>query len=302
MVQVATSGLLSDINNKVSLSHRRIRRQSHQRPRSIRGLQCFVVVAIAGNMAVVGWLLRYAFHIKSTSASSLQQQHATIVTSLRSPAFAAAAAAAAAATTITSIEKEPLLVSAQDEGPVNLLQDPSLVVITTDVRGNLGPAEVMLNNGTDWIKDRWQAASDMHGTAVKGSHWLRLDFPSAVSIDNLVLDWEAAYANDYKVQILPESMDNNHNNSDWQTIFDGEDPHQTRTLLEVQELGQSPGVQTKTPLHVVHSIGPLVQRPTATWTRSVRIWIRRSVTGWGVSLWQIQLYGHYQQAQWKHQQ
>ena len=186
------------------------------------------------------------------------------------------------------------------DDPVNLLQDPSVIVITTDVRGNLGPAEVMLNNGTDWIKDRWQAASDMHGTAVKGSHWVRLEFPSSVSIQSLVLDWEAAYANDYKVQILPEGGTDN--NSDWQTIYDGEDPAQTSTLLKVQELGQSPGVKTKTPLHVVHSIGPLVPRTTtvgtatvSTSTRSVRIWIRRSVTGWGVSLWQIQLYGRYQQ-------
>jgi hypothetical protein len=291
MVQVATSGLLSDIHHKVSQSHRRIRRQASQRPRSIRGLWCFVAVAIAGNLAVIGWILRHMFHTKSTSMSPLQQQHhaAMTATSLRSPAATATA-------TIASIEKEPLPVIIQDD-PVNLLNAPSVIVITTDVRGNLGPAQVMLQNGTDWIKDRWQAASDMHGTAVKGSHWVRLDFPSPVLVQSLVLDWEAAYANDYKVQILPGgTMDNN---SDWQTIYDGEDPDQTSTLLRVQELGQSPGVKTKTPLHVVHSIGPLVPSPTATstWTRSVRIWIRRSVTGWGVSLWQIQLYGYYQQQQ-----
>jgi hypothetical protein len=231
-----------------------------------------------------------------------------MATSLRYPPVASAVAAATATTTITSSEKEPLPVPVQEDS-VSLLQDPSLVVITTDVRGNLGPAQVMLQNGTDWIKDRWQAASDMHGTAVKGSHWVRIDFPSPVSVQSLVLDWEAAYANDYKVQILPlpEGImeKNNNSNSDWLTIYDGEDPHQTDTLLKVQELGQSPGVKTKTPLHVVHSIGPLAQSTTgtaagtaaSTWTRSVRIWIRRSVTGWGVSLWQIQLYGHYQRQQ-----
>jgi hypothetical protein len=311
MVQVATSGLLSDNvhHNKGSQhqqSHRRIRhRPASQRPRrSIKGLWCFVAVAIAGNVAVLGWILRHAFHTKSTSTptsslSQQQQQHAaTMVTSLRSPV----AATATAATIITS-ENEPLPVLIVQDDPVSLLQDLSAIVITTDVRGNLGPAPVMLQNGTDWIKDRWQAASDMHGTAVKGSHWVRLDFPASVSINSLVLDWEAAYANDYKVQILPlpeDTMDNNSSSSgDWHTIYDGEDPKQTSTLLQVQELGQSPGVNTKTPLHVVHTIGPLllVPSPTATWTRSVRIWIRRSVTGWGVSLWQIQLYGHYQQQQ-----
>ncbi len=120
MVQVATSGLLNDINHKVSQSHRRIRRQSHQRPRSIRGLWCFVVVAIAGNLAVIGWIVRHAFHMKSTSStSSLQQrQHAAMATSLRSPPVASAVAAgfsSMAAFTIMLIQRQSMIDSARPE-------------------------------------------------------------------------------------------------------------------------------------------------------------------------------------------
>jgi hypothetical protein len=57
------------------------------------------------------------------------------------------------------------------------------VKVTTDVRGNLGPPSVMIQEtpGTDWLKDRWQAASDMHGTAIPGVHWVMLEFPSPVN-------------------------------------------------------------------------------------------------------------------------
>merc|ERR1712161_58961 len=39
------------------------------------------------------------------------------------------------------------------------------VVATSDVRGNLGPISVVIQSkpGSDWIHDRWQAASNMHG-------------------------------------------------------------------------------------------------------------------------------------------
>ena len=41
-------------------------------------------------------------------------------------------------------------------------------VARCDVRGNLGECGVILNRGDDWLKDRWQAASDMGGTAIPG--------------------------------------------------------------------------------------------------------------------------------------
>jgi len=179
--------------------------------------------------------------------------------------------------------------SASQRQPLLLTVDPSAITVTTDVRGNLGPGSVILNNGTDWIKDRWQAASDMHGTAVKGSHWVRLDFTTPVQVSRAVLDWEAAYATDYQLQVFPMGGNGVEDDTAWQTLFDGSDASQVRNLQTVTESGQSPGVKTTTPLHVVHTVGPLGGLIA---TKSVRVWIRRSVTGWGVSLWQIQLYGN----------
>lgn len=164
--------------------------------------------------------------------------------------------------------------------PISLLTaDPRDVLITTDVRGNLGPPEVMLNNGTDWINDRWQAASDMHGTAIKGIHWVHFDFIGVVTLSTVVLDWEAACSDNYKLEARLDDRE------EYTTLFDSETDSDRRTISET---GQSPGVNTKTPLHVVHTISI---RDHTKKLRRFRIWIRSSARGWGVSLWQVKLYG-----------
>ena len=66
----------------------------------------------------------------------------------------------------------------QQQPQSKLLSRNPNIVITSSTRGNLGPPSVLNQNppGKDWLKDRWQAASDMHGTAIKGSHWVLFDF------------------------------------------------------------------------------------------------------------------------------
>ena len=116
--------------------------------------------------------------------------------------------------------------------------------------------------GTDWLRDRWQAASDMSvepihhlsvalrssfslnmcvyvsmclgvyiyvththtlalclshtlalslslsltlssyrgGTAIPGHHWVQMDFPSPHLFDQVILDWETAYATAYRIE------------------------------------------------------------------------------------------------------
>lgn len=170
--------------------------------------------------------------------------------------------------------------------------------VTSDVRGNLGPPSVLLNDGRDWIRDRWQAASDMHGTNIEGTHWVQLDWkqatnnnkPQSVIITRIVLDWEAAYADHYDVQIRHGG---DTDASSWETIVSS--PAKA-TMIRVSQSGQSPGVKSVTPLHVVHDIPllPLRAAPSSSKTASsLRIWIRESAKGWGVSLWQVQVYGHY---------
>lgn len=163
----------------------------------------------------------------------------------------------------------------------SLISRDSLVKVYTDVRGNLGPPSVMIQTrpGEDWIKDRWQAASDMHGTAIPGVHWVVLEFPSVVSFaSKVILDWEAAYARDYRIEVSMDKVG-------WKVLFDS---HIDSKLRTIAESGQSPGVKTKTPLHILHTITfPENEHKF----KFLRVYIRKSAMGWGVSLWQLDVFG-----------
>ena len=127
----------------------------------------------------------------------------------------------------------------------------------------------------------------MHGTNVKGTHWLLLDFKREIIPDKIVLDFEAAYADKYKLEA--SMLHPGKNMTDLEVIFDGTDPRQEK-FRSKRESGQSPGVKFKTPLHVIHTIYPLkVKRPL----RYLRLLILKSAMGWGVSLWQLDVYGVY---------
>ena len=164
-----------------------------------------------------------------------------------------------------------------------LLSRDARVQMYSSARGNLGPPSVLNQDppGTDWIRDRWQAASDMGGTAIPGSHWVAMDLTGilprasdAVHMSKVVLDWEAAYAKDYLVQTRTApprhgmGSKQTHDEEDdgrWCALYDGrlDDPNardhdanasngQPRRVAV--ESGQSPGVKAKTPLHVVHTL------------------------------------------------
>jgi hypothetical protein len=189
------------------------------------------------------------------------------------------------------------------------------VIITSSTRGNLGPASVLNQNppGTDWLKDRWQAASDMGGTAIPGRHWILLDFSSlaanssSILVTKIVLDWETAYATDYRIEGRmdpPNDYETNDDDGNWCTLYDGtldDDTSQMRIHRSVEEYGQSPGVVNQTlPLHILHTINF-----TTTDTllggddninkclrlRYLRVYINKPARGWGVSLWQVDVYG-----------
>eukprot|EP00937_MAST-01D_sp_MAST-1D-sp2_P001258 g1258.t1 len=164
-----------------------------------------------------------------------------------------------------------------------------------DVRGNLGPASVVVQSppGTDWIKDRWQAASDMHGTAIAGQHWVELQLRAMSGVERVRLDWEAAYCDEYVVQVAENTR------SEWVTLFDGRKASDQK-LRTTTKRGRSPGVEQETPLHVVHDLdlrgvgkrsktaGP---GKMALPVRVVRVVMYKSAMGWGVSLWQFSVWG-----------
>lgn len=140
----------------------------------------------------------------------------------------------------------------------------------------MGPPSVLNQDppGTDWIKDRWQAASDMHGTAIKGVHWITMQFASPITVSYIELDPEAALSKDYRIKVSSS------NQNEWISIFDT-----NQDTYESHEYGQSPEVTTKIPLHVIHNISIPIEAPRPL-TR-IRIWIRSFAHGWGVSLWQL---------------
>mgnify|MGYP005683152631 CR=1 FL=1 len=202
--------------------------------------------------------------------------------------------------------------------------------MTSDVRGNLGPISVILqsNPGKDWIHDRWQAASNMHGKNIPGDHWIQLDFSNSNSesnykndsnndiiVDKIVLDWETAYADEYIIEGSLEPIDvdglsssssssiddknkdkRNPNSKIW-TLFDGRKKKASssdtniNTSRSVSESGLSPGVDEKRPLHIVHDIRLLDNELKNKPIRYLRLHILKGGTPWGVSLWQFDVYG-----------
>jgi len=66
---------------------------------------------------------------------------------------------------------------------------------SSDVRGNLGPASVITSEKTDdWLADRWQAASNMGGTPIPGSHWVEIDLLRLCKVTSILIDWEEAFS------------------------------------------------------------------------------------------------------------
>ena len=143
-------------------------------------------------------------------------------------------------------------------------------VARCDVRGNLGECGVIFNRGDDWLEDRWQAASDMGGTAIPGSHKVEIDLGRDVSVCSVEIDWETAYADDYAIHL------------DGKRVFDGAVPETRR----VRTSGSSPGGKGR-PAHVVHDI----TLDECTPARALTIRINRGATPWGVSIWHVSVMG-----------
>ena len=144
-------------------------------------------------------------------------------------------------------------------------------VARCDVRGNLGECGVIFNRGDDWLKDRWQAASDMGGTAIPGPHKVEIEFGRDVSVCSVEIDWETAYAEDYAIA------------ADGVRVFDGAAPGTSR---RARMSGKSPGVKGR-PLHVVHD----VTLDDCVPARALTIHINRGATPWGVSIWHVGIMG-----------
>lgn len=227
---------------------------------------------------------------------------------------------------LSSPKESPLrTLRAQQKMPVPILLSP--LSVTADVRGNLGPIDVVIQKmpGSNWLKDRWQAASDMGGTAIPGQHFVVLDFDSGngnnndnggkVRISKVILDWETAYASDYRIEgtNANNSVRKNYeseegDDEDWCILYDGMDPSQ-EYRRQVKESGRSPGVKRKMSLHIVHTIyistdldpdrdvnaninanRNYTSCETQYFSR-LRLFVEKPARPWGISLWQFSVYG-----------
>ena len=182
-----------------------------------------------------------------------------------------------------------------------LLSMPSTVNVTTSVRGNLGPPSVLVEPSVErWLKDRWQAASDMHGSAIKGGHWVTLNFINPINknqkdivlVKKIVLDWESAFSEDY---VLKGSIQQPSPERQSFVIYDsysGENAdvnyRNKKAKRTIEEYGQSPWVQFKMPLHIIHTI----ELNEAISLDTLHLEIRKpGKHGWGVSLWKFEVFG-----------
>ena len=284
----------------------------------VRVRACLLAVSLGTLLA--GWILAAVHLLLLTDGGDVPVAVVGGVSgggSLRRPAPAlpsdeTAAAASASASAVMegrSADREPADEPA--EIAERIVSRLAGVTALSDVRGNLGPASVVLQSppGADWLRDRWQAASDMGGTAIKGRHWILLDFSGAVpegkavEASKVVLDWETAYAEDYaietrmddpSVEVRPDGSakdTDGERSTGWCRLFDGADKNDA-SRRTTEESGQSPGVKARMPLHVVHAIEvDPPRRGRCGRFRYLRLYVRRGARPWGVSLWQLDVFG-----------
>jgi F5/8 type C domain len=156
--------------------------------------------------------------------------------------------------------------------PGLLTEVPNLVSVSASDSGE-GHLTVksILTEGDDYTKDRWVVSPENIGGAV----WVRIDFAQNALMTKVVLDWSGEYADDYELQVGTTD--------DWKTIRQSPD----KNNIGVETTGKLPDKDGF--LHHVHTIRlPMTHQPT----RSLRLFIRNPATAWGLSLWQIRVYGY----------
>ena len=95
---------------------------------------------------------------------------------------------------------------------------------------------------------RWSSTS-------ADDQWIRVDLGSVQSIDQVVLDWETAYASGYRIEVSDDG-------AGWSTI------HSTTTSTGGDENIDVDGSG-----------------------RYLRLWVTERATQWGISLWELQVFG-----------
>lgn len=161
---------------------------------------------------------------------------------------------------------------------------------TADVRGNLGPPDVVTNEDVaDWLKDRWQAAKDLTGAPIPGEHWLEIDLQRVCTITKVMIDWEKAYSNAYT--IVGRAYIKKLNDLGVETFQE--------VWVELAKSKQSRALAFDN-THIIHEamisndvsvyLQPDKRMPIPP-IRFVRLIIHRPAQQWGSSVWRFVIYG-----------
>ena len=173
----------------------------------------------------------------------------------------------------TPVTLPPLQQRRQQQPSILSLRSQGCPVIA-DVQGNLAKPSVLTSSiNKDWLKDRWQAAKDMSGRPIKGSHWVSINLKQVVNVAKIVIDYEQAYCSDYTLECRVEEFD------PWKSI------DQNKVLKELRS-----GEGTNT--HVIHEVVlKSGESNNKIQCKYVRLFMNKPATKWGVSVWEVQVWG-----------
>jgi hypothetical protein len=201
---------------------------------------------------------------------------------LRGAAAAAAAAAVVGSSPVMRVPPAPstrIAAALPQPQPVVVTLISLGAPVTASARGNLGPPSVLTSGAVtrDWLRDRWQAAADMRGTPIPGDHWVQVSLPRApCTVARLELDWEIAYADEYAVELRGGDCGSGGGGG-------GECPWTTPSV-------QRQPRRSRGDKHLLDVVD-VVDVAAAVGVRDVRISIVRPATQWGVSLWEVSVFG-----------
>jgi hypothetical protein len=98
-----------------------------------------------------------------------------------------------------------------------------------------------------------------------------IDLGRAAQIARMELDFETAFAKGYKIELMGSAT----GNEDWTTVFTTKDGSGTPSAKQ----------------HVLHDVDVLGKRQRAPIGRWIRVTVTELGTAWGVSLWEVRVYG-----------
>jgi len=163
---------------------------------------------------------------------------------------------------------------------------------TSDVRGNLGEANVITSEKMDdWLADRWQAASNMGGKPIPGMHWVEVDLQRLCKVSSILIDWEEAFSQHWTLQ-------GKRSDGKCAALSSGGDEGWV-AIARSSEAFKPPFAPKYTPKHILqavkirdgHTGNGDKDDCSAPHYDKVRLVISKPSTRFGSSIWRLQIHG-----------